>query len=311
MAVYVCMHLSNGVHVTDISIEDFCKNLETNDRKPAAKVYYYSLRGFEKWLEKNGKNINVFTSGDFERYFSLIKNARTANLFRAAVKSYLKYRAGSLEFGDSSVIIETQRISQIDLVRNKRQSNPMVKNSLTPEELTIFLEKLSDSHLNSLVYSLAVMEAYFGARPIEIELHLKSAKIDWKERSMYLRTAKMGDSVRYLPWNDKITPYIQHVYKSPKIKYAGSYLTKNLTSWQKHMKKPIFKDIVVTAKTFRKSFQTQQRLLGTPDIFIDFVLGHVSKTSAIGDVYTDRTAFIDPIRKLMLEDHYMIKYGVI
>lgn len=305
------MQLENGLRIAEISIDDFCNNLALNDRKPAARVYNFALRGFEKWLESINKNINNFTSSDFERYFSSIKNARTANLFRAAVKSYLKYRAGSLEFGDSSVIIETQRISQIDLVRNKRFNGAFNKVSLKPEEVKMFLDELSNSHLNSLVYSFAMLEAYFGARPIELEYHLKNAKIDWKDKSMYLRTAKMGESVRFLPWDEKITPYLKHVYKSPMVKYPGSFLTKNLRAWQKHMSKPLFRDMIVTAKTMRKTFQTQQRLLGTPDIFIDSVLGHVSRSSAIGDTYTDKTELMEPIRKLMLEDHYMIKYGVI
>lgn len=306
------MQIGNGIQIADISIDDFCKNLVLNNREPAARVYRFALRGFEKWLESIGKGINTFTAGDFERYFNSINNARTANLFRASVKSYLKYRAGSLEFGDSSVIIETQRISQIDLVRNKRHEDSISKVSLNPDEIKLFLEKLSDSHLNPLVYSLAVLESYFGARPIELELHLKNAQIDWKDRSMYLRTAKMGNNtVRFLPWHEKITPYIKHIYKSPYIKYPGSYLTKNLRSWQNHMSKPLFRDILITAKTMRKSFQTQQRLLGTPDIFIDSILGHVSRSSAIGDTYTDKTALREPIRKLMTEEHYMIINGVI
>jgi len=305
------MQLNNGLQITEVSIEKFCDNLVLNDRKPAARVYGFALRGFERWLESINKNINNFTSSDFERYFSSIKNARTANLFRAAVKSYLKYRAGSLEFGDSSVIIETQRISQIDLVRNKRFNGAFHKVSLNPEEMKVFLEELSNSNLNSLVYSFALLEAYFGARPIELEYHLKFAKINWKDRSMYLKTAKMGETVRFLAWDKRITPYLKHVYESPAVTYPGSYLTKNLRAWQKHRSQPLFKDIIVTAKTMRKTFQTQQRLLGTPDIFIDSVLGHASRSSSIGDVYTDKTELMEPIRKLMLEDHYMIKYGVI
>ena len=305
------MQLDNGIRIAEVTIDDFCDNLVSNDRSPAARVYGFALRGFEKWLESINKNINNFTSSDFERYFSSIKNARTANLFRAAVKSYLKYRAGSLEFGDSSVIIETQRISQIDLVRNKRFNGAFHKVSLNPEEMKVFLEELSNSNLNSLVYSFALLEAYFGARPIELEYHLRSAKINWKDRSMYLKTAKMGETVRFLAWDKRITPYLKHVYESPAVTYPGSYLTKNLRAWQKHRSQPLFKDIIVTAKTMRKTFQTQQRLLGTPDIFIDSVLGHVSRSSSIGDVYTDKTELMEPIRKLMLEDHYMIKYGVI
>lgn len=306
------MQIGNGIEIAEITIDEFCNNLVLNKREPAARVYHYSLTGFEKWLHSIGKSINNFTAADFERYFSSIKSARTANLFRAAVKSYLKYRAGSLEFGDSSVIIETQRMSQIDLVRNKRHSDTISKVSLNPDEVKIFLEKLSNSHLNPLVYSLAVLEAYFGARPIELEQHLQTAKIDWKNNSMYLRTAKMGENtVRYLPWDDRISPYIKHVYKSMPIKYPGAYLSKNIGSWQAHMKKPLFRDIKVTAKTLRKSFQTQQRLLGTPDILIDSVLGHVSKTSAIGDIYTDKNELNEPIRELMLKDHYMFYYGVV
>ena len=69
--------------------------------------------------------------------------------------------------------------------------------------------------------------------------------------------------------------------------------------------------VKVTAKTGRRSVQTNFRISGIPDYITDAVLGHISRSSAIGDQYTDFAMFEPEIRKAMEEQHYMITGGVL
>lgn len=300
-----------GSSIANISIVDYCRYLENSDRKPASRVYWFSLKAFEDWLKSFGKSINDFTSSDFIQYMGILRNANTANLTRAAVKGYLKYRAGSLPLGDSSSLIENQRVSQISLIRNKRRERKFEKVALTPEETKKFLNNLGNSGIDPLIYHLAVVDAYCGARPIEIEEFLGEAKIKWKDNSMIIKTAKTGNE-RFLCWDDRITPHLKYIYDLLPLKYAGSHLTKGLHSWQKHNPRVKIPGLIVTSRVFRKTFQTNQRIIGTPDLYVDHVLGHVSKSSAIGDVYTSWDMLIPRIRELMTTDeHYMIRNGII
>ena len=57
--------------------------------------------------------------------------------------------------------------------------------------------------------------------------------------------------------------------------------------------------------------QTNFRISGIPDYITDAVLGHISRSSAIGDQYTDFAMFEPEIRKAMEEQHYMVTGGVL
>jgi hypothetical protein len=156
-----------------------------------------------------------------------------------------------------------------------------------------------------------VLSAYFGWRPIEGELYLTQSKINWRENSVVIRTAKTGNE-RFLCWDENITPFIEDVTSARSIAYPGQYLTKQLYKYQNIQKHTLIKGITLTAKTFRKTFQTNERLMGINDMFIDYILGHESRGSRIGDVYTDFTQFEDRIRQIMTsEEHYMIANGII
>jgi len=290
------------------SIESFCRFLEESGRASSAKTYGFALRGFNRWLmSKFSRPIEAFTQQDVILYMSTLKRARTANLFKAAIKGYAKYRAGSAPMGDPSALLEAQRVAQIDLVRNRKVERVFEKVSLTVEELRDLLEELRRTR--NRIYPLAVVFAYFGNRPIEIERDIKIAKINWKERSMIIRTAKTGNE-RFLCWCEEMDPMIRYVYKRAPFPYPGEYLTKNLAVFQKSGCKSIT-NMRVTARTFRKTFQTQERLIGVEDIYIDHILGHVGQ-NPIADIYTDYTSFQDKIMEIMTTDkHYMIRNSII
>lgn len=290
------------------SISDFCKFLEDSGRASSARTYGFSLSGFERWLvSKFSKNIDAFTQHDVIVYMSTLSSPRTANLFKAAIKGYSKFRAGNLPMGDPQAPLEMQRTAQIDLVRNRKINRAFEKVSLSAEEVNRILRAINRSR--SSLYPLALVSAYFGNRPIEMEKNISEAKINWRDRSMIIKTAKTGNE-RFLCWDEKITPHIKVVAKRAPYPYAGEYLTKNIGALQKS-RRGISIDIKVTAKTFRKTFQTQERLIGVEDMYIDHILGHVG-VNPIADIYTDFTTFQDKIREIMTTDkHYMIRYDVI
>lgn len=296
----------------DFSIEEYREYLIRSGRGPSSKTYYFTLVSFNRWLYRNReKYIDEVSSNDLSEYLHYVDNPNTANLVKAALKGYLKYRAGSYNMGDPRVNMEIQRISQIDLVKTPRIERKLVKEALTPKETKMVLESIEESDLPEVVHSLAVLSAYFGWRPIEAESYLGKSKIKWKDNSVVIRTAKTGNE-RFLCWDDNITPFIEHVTMSSPISYPGQYMTKKLYLWQKQNKKPIVKGVPVMARTFRKTFQTNERLVGVQDMYIDYILGHESRGSKIGDVYTDFTQFQDAIRDIMTtEKHYMIKYKII
>jgi len=189
--------------------------------------------------------------------------------------------------------------NRIQIIKPKQKSMRIRKVSLTPDEVSDLLGKI-ESGGNDILYSGSVLHFYFGARPSELTTHLTSARINWDNNSMILRTSKR-DSERYLAWNDKITPHLNR-WMSHLPGYP-EWLTKRLSRYT-------VGGIRVSSKTARKTVQTQFRLIGIDDFVIDTILGHVSK-SPIADVYTDFSLFEDTIRDVMINKHYMISEGII
>ncbi|MGP8138294.1 MAG: hypothetical protein ACLQCW_00545 [Methanoregula sp.] len=120
---------------------------------------------------------------------------------------------------------------------------------------------------------------------------------------MQLYTAKTGD-YRYLAWHPVITPHLKRwIAALPTFAYPNAWLTTRIKEYT-------VGGVRVTAKTGRKTVQTQFRLAGISDHITDAVLGHVSR-SAMGDHYTDFTQFEPEIKRAMVDRHYMIVKGLI
>lgn len=290
------------------SISDFCSFLKDSGRTASSRTYGFSLNGFDRWLmSKFSKNIDTFTQHDVILYMSTLSSPRTANLFKAAIKGYSKFRAGNLPMGDPQAPLEMQRTAQVDLIRNRKVNRAFEKVSLSSEEVNRILRAINRS--KSSLYPLALVSAYFGNRPIEMEKNIADAKINWRDCSMVIKTAKTGNE-RFLCWDERITPHLKVVAKSAPYPYAGEYLTKNIGAWQK-ARPGLPVDIKVTTKTFRKTFQTQERLIGVEDMYIDHIMGHVGN-NPVADIYTDFTTFQDKIREVMTTDkHYMLRYAIL
>ena len=300
-----------SVDRADIPVSEYIDYLSKNKREGASRTYKTLLRGFESWLiTTKGKSINDFSPNDVSEYVMTHESANTSNTTLAAIKGYLKYRAGSLEYGDPSVVMETQRINQINLIRPRRVDAKFEKTTLSPQEIKRMLVQMYYDGVDDLVISGAIVHCYFGARPIELAKFISEAKIDWDARDMVIKTAKRGASERFLSWHPNIDPHLALWYENAPFEYPSEWMTKHMNKWQSTYERSPG-GIHVTARTFRRVLETQLRLSGVQDIFIDHILGHASQSSKIGDVYTDFTMFKDHIRNVFENQHYMINHNIV
>jgi integrase len=283
-------------------ITKYTAHLARTGRDPSGKLYHSMLGTFSFWLSKNNRDFSSFTMVDVETYLHSIGNANTANAFLAALKGYMKFRCASLPLDSPNIMRETQRMNQLNIVRAKQIKPKREKVSLTPEELRSLLEKIETTETNDLVYSAAIVQFYFGARPTELAVWLRSAKINWDKNSMVLMTCKTKRE-RFLAWNKKITPHLNKWYSSLPVSENGKWITRKLGKYSVGGMK-------ITAKTGRKTLQTQFRLRGIDDMITNMILGHVTD-SKMADVYTDFEQFDFKIRDVMVNKHYMIQENII
>ncbi len=300
------------IKTDDLEINRFTKYLIDIGKIPAARIYKSSLRGFSFWLGNRQKTFDTFTVIDTQEYMTGLKNNSTANIFLGAIRGYMKFRNVTLPTGDPRALIETQRENQLRGIKSRSKRIKREKVALTVGDLKDFLtrlEKQPKTPRNDLVYSGVILHWYFGARPVELGYWLRTsgvehpAEIDWKNNSMQLYTAKTGE-YRFLAWHPKITPHLKRWCEAiPSFIHPNAWLTTRINQYT-------IGGVHITAKTGRRTVQTQFRLGGIPDYITDAVLGHVSH-SAMGDRYTDFTQFEPEIRSAMVDRHYMIKNGII
>jgi integrase len=296
----------------DLEINRFTQYLTNIGKLPAARIYKSSLRGFSFWLRTRQKTLDTFTIVDAQEYMSGVKNNSTANLFLGAIRGYMKFRNVTLPIGDPRALVETQRENQLRGLKSRSKRTKREKVALTIEDLREFLtllRKMPKTPRSKLVYSGVILHWYFGARPIELGKWLRTsdvehpAEINWKNNTMQLYTAKTGD-YRFLAWHPSITPHLRRWYTAiPTFPYPNAWLTTRIKEY-------VIGGVRVTAKTGRRTVQTQFRLSGIPDYITDHVLGHVSR-SATGDIYMDFTQMETQIKNAMIRDHYMVKNGII
>ena len=265
------------------------------------QTYGSLLQTFESWLDMKNKSFDDFAVIDLQEYGKTAYSSSSSNTLMASVKAYLKYRVGSLPMGDPRLMSETHRENQMRLLRPERTPSKIRKKALTVEELSALIEKMKEDGMSEVALCGAIVTFYFGARPSELAVYLKTAKIDWKDRSMIITTAKRSGSERYLAWHPKITPFLETWFNAlDKIPYPEEWVTKRINRYS-------VGGLKITSRVARRTFQTNMRNAGIDDFYSDFILGHVSK-SPIADVYTDYSdpKFKNKIREVMCDQHYMI-----
>ena len=299
----------------DSEVLQYLQYLESLGKPKGAHAYKYAIAGFEKWIMKQGRQFSSMTPNDVTFYMNTLESTKSANLFRGAILSFLKYRIGSMQMGDPLYMQEVQRITQMKMVPNRRKIREFQKIALTPQELSVLLTKIR-KNFGDPIHSMAMLLAYCGARPGEIEgfspdgikwYSLKTAKINWSKRTALITTEKTL-SQRLLVWCPQMDRYVRTVHESLPCKYPGRNLTLHLYRWQKNGANMVG-GIKTTSKTFRRTFETNQRLLNAPQMLIDHTLGHTN--GAISEIYTDYTAYEPQLRDMMEKQHYMIVNGIL
>ena len=285
-------------------IQRYASQLKGTNRIMAADRYASALRAFSGWLSNRGRSFNTFVNNDVEVYFRGIPNPNTANAFLAALRGYMIFRCGTLDIDDPTVMRETQRVNQLKLIRTARIHPKREKISLTPDELRLLLQKIESTEPKKdvdIVYAGVVVQFYFGGRPVEMHDWMRKAKIDWKSNSMIIMTAKTHRE-RFLSWHPNLTPYLNRWYQSLPLKGGSRWITRKLAKYS-------IGGMKITAKTGRKTVQTQFRVYKVDEMVTDMVLGHT--ISKIADIYTDFSQLDGMVIDAMTNKHYMIVEKII
>lgn len=287
----------------DTGIEGYQGYLIQNRRFGSAETYGSLLRGFEGWLDTGGRSLDEYRANDVETYVRHqgLKSPYTANTFLAAVRGYQRWRTGSLDLTSPMVIPETQRANQLQLIKPEKIRRSYQKMALVADEVGDLLKRMERDGVSELVFAGTVLTFYFGARPVELARNLGYAEIHWDERWMMLETAK-NKMLRLLAWDDRITPYLMTWYAEVPRPYPDWWLTR-------HIREYTVAGVRVTSKTGRRSFETEERMLGIDKDVIDLILGHAN--SRVGDIYTDWSRWEGLVRDVLENRHYLLLSDVI
>ena len=281
-----------------MSISEFIEYYKRVSKK-IHKTYYYLLTGFEQWLNDRGKAIDEFTANDVELYMAEIakRSPRSANLFLSAIRKYAEWRARNALSTDEFVM-EERRVWALRGIKMTKVAREIKKEALSLDEVARLLRATRDS---PTLFVATAVHFYFGWRPVEGAYLIQSARVFWKDRYMIIKTAKVGNE-RILPWAPQMTPLIRAWYE-----FATEELVNKARpeEWYTKAIKPVGRRLGmnVTARTARKTFETQMRRMGVEQWAINFILGH---TTTIPDVYTDWDELRDFLTEIMTDRHYLI-----
>ena len=294
--------------MTDVEVNKFLQNLRDSNRSPAAKTYKSVLTSFSTWLEERESTLSTFTTTEADTYFRNIENAYTANMFLGALKSYMAFRFRSLPGDDPRFAVGHQRYMQLESIKARPKRKMRGKVALTPDEVSELLGIVEKRKHHELLYAGTVLCFLWGARPIEQEHFMRAnginhhAEYRWDKNEMMLWTSKVY-YMRYLAWHEKFTPYVKTWIKHLPFTTPGEYLTTHLNRYN-------IGGINVTARTGRKTVQTNLILNGVEGWIVDAILGH-SNTNSIADTYTDFTMYESKIKEALIDKHYMITEEII
>ena len=281
-----------------MSIKEFIEYYNYIGRK-IAKPYYYLLREFEGWLRGRGKTMDSFTATDVEMFMAEVarRSPRSANLFLSAIRKYAEWRVRNAP-SDIAFVREQRRLYELKGLRPIKVPREIKKEALTLEELERLLVATKP---NPTLFVATAVHFYFGWRPVEGAKLVADARIDWDRNYMVIKTAKVGNE-RILPWAPELTPVVKAWYRVATTRLAHM---KRPEEWYTKAIKPISRrlGLKVTARTARKTFETQMRRIGVEQWAINFLLGH---TTQVPDIYTDWDVLREYLADIMSNRHYMM-----
>jgi len=276
--------------------------ISTINHKKISKPYYYLLKNFEEYLISQGRTLDNFTPSDVQ-IFMHKQPPSSSNVFLAAIRQFAEWKA-QRAYSAEDYILESRRVLALRQMRPLRNPKKIVKTALNTYELDKLLNNVK---VNIPLYIATMVFFYFGWRPSEATNNILDADINFDGRYMIIKTAKAGHD-RIVPWSPRMDDYVKGWYLYVKntlsnYKYPEEWYTKNI--------KPLSKNIgfKITARSARKTFETQMRKLDIEQWKIDAILGHTN--NKIRDVYTDWTQLLEELRDIMENKHYMIVHKII
>lgn len=292
----------------DSELDAFILHLRNSNRAPAAKTYMSVLSAFSSWLRERNKSLSTFTTADAEEYLRNIENPNTANMALGALKSFMAYKFRSMAAGDPKTAVEFQRYLQLGSIRPRPKRQKREKVALTPVEVGELLDVIRKRRNPEVLLAGTVVNYLWGARSMEQEHFMRPSGIDhpakynWKNNTVSLWTTKVHH-YRHLSWNEKFTPFVKTWVKALPVATPGEWLTQRLNVHD-------IGGVRITSRVGRKSVQTNFRLEKVDEWIIDEVLGHENRNS-IANTYVDFTMTEKEIDNALMNNHYLIKHGVI
>jgi len=294
-----------------IRVTDFLEHLK-KVKPSAAELYYYQFRNYARWLDMQLESLTIddLSFENVSYYLQTLNSPYTYNAFLAACRSFAKY----VRFSWRPRTLDEQFIKYdfYDAIYSiPYKSIPeSVKSAITVDQLATLLEATKSK---PLLYSATVVHFYTGARPVElarpfrfgtIDLNAKKLPkcvVDLRQSVMTIETAKREDAVRLIPI-DGIERHVKVWFRN--IDVVTRFCRPRM--WYSVQIQPYAEELgfKVTAKTARRTFDTEMTMRGVEEWEIKYWMGH---KGSITDEYRDFTKLVSKLRDDIVERHYIFE----
>ena len=298
--------------MAELSIAEFLDYISKTKKKATSETYRKLLKGYLEFIGKTPEEATIFDIDrrSVEKYLRK-RPPNTQNTLIAALRSYANFVEDNVPIGSVEKYLmyreAIQRVRRFKRVKTPRMPK---KEALTVEELRRLFSLLDD---NETLYNAAAVHFYLGARPIEIATPFVVRRIipgrqdygnfiDLENRLVTIVTAKTGD-LRIIPYPREMEPFFLawNEIAEEIMGYGGGreneWFTKKMKKYSAEL------GIRITAKTARKTVETELSRMGVPQWQINYWLGH---RTGIPDAYRDFTQLLDELRRNIAERHFIL-----
>jgi len=286
---------------------DFIESL--NDRPMAKILYSYLGKKYADWIGVEFSELGKehFDDTYVRTYLDTIRNPYTANAFISMCRSFAKYVRFSTPLRGVEEIIEADRFySSMKLIRF-REIPFYVKSS------AITIDKLKELIIRAKppLDSAIIVHFFFGARSTELARKYvkgsinfdkyEACVVDFRKKLIAIPCAKRRGVSRVLPFDgieEHVKNWINLTEEVVKYYRPRAWFTERM----KYLSRAV--NLYVTAKTARKTFETEMTKRGVEEWELRYWLGHKAE---ISDIYRDFSLLIDKLREDIVERHYIFE----
>ncbi len=296
----------------ELTIAEFLEYISKTKKRATSETYRKLLKGYLEFIGKSPEEATIFDIDrrSVEKYLRR-RPPNTKNTLIAALRSYANFVEDNVPIGSIEKYLmyreAIQRVRRFKRVKTPRMPR---REALTIEELRRLFSLLED---DDTVYAAAAVHFYLGARPVEIATPFIPRRIvpgrqdygnfiDTEARLVTIVTAKTGD-LRIIPYPEPMEEYLMawNEIVEDIVGYAGGreneWFTKRLKKYSNLM------GLRITAKTARKTVETELSRMGIPQWQINYWLGH---RTGIPDAYRDFTQLLGELRRSIAERHFIL-----